>query len=385
MPEQSSLDLIARLVAFDTTTGNSNLPLIAFIEDYLLSHGVPSRRVYGEDTEKANLVATIGPLERPGYILSGHTDVVPVRPENWTTDPFVASLRDGRVYGRGTADMKSFVALVLAKVPRMIASDLQRPLHLAFSYDEEIGCIGVRDIIADMAGWSVRPEACFVGEPTGMQVVIGHKGKRSVRVEVTGRAGHSSLAPEGVNAIEFAAALISKVREIGARLAANSRDTLYDVPHTTAQTGVIQGGRQLNIVPDRCSFEFEFRVIGRDDGDALVEEVLAYARDELEPEMQRIAPEAGFGFEVKVGYDGLDTDPEAPIVALTKVLAGQNDHSKVSFGAEAGLYAGRGGIPSILCGPGSIGQAHKTDEFIELEQLDRCEQFLDRLIAHAAA
>lgn len=385
MPDQSSIDLITRLVAFDTTTGNSNLPLIGFVEDYLLGHGVPSRRVYGEDKDKANLIATIGPVERPGYILSGHTDVVPVRPENWTTDPFVADVRDGRVYGRGTADMKSFVALVLAKVPHMIASDLQKPLHLAFSYDEEIGCIGVRDIIAEMAGWSVQPEACFVGEPTGMQVVIGHKGKRSVRVEVTGKAGHSSLAPEGVNAIEFAAALISKIREIAVRLAANSRDDLYDVPHTTAQTGVIQGGRQLNIVPDRCAFEFEFRVIGHDDGDALVEEVMAYAREELEPEMNRIAPEAGFRFDLMVGYDGLDTDPDAPVVTLTKALAGQNHQSKVSFGAEAGLYANSGGIPSVLCGPGSISQAHKTDEFIELDQLERCERFLDRLIAHATA
>ena len=385
VPSSPAIDMIKKLVSFDTSTGKSNLPLIDFVEDYLKEHGVSARRVYDESRTKANLFATIGPQDRPGYILSGHTDVVPVAGQNWSTDPFTPEIRDGRLYGRGSADMKGFVATALSKVPAMLTAELAVPLHLAFSYDEEIGCVGVRRLIDDMKASGLRPKACIVGEPTMMEVVVGHKGKNAMIVDVTGSPAHSSLAPHNVNAIEYAAALIVKIREIGQRLAAQGPfDRLYDVTHTTCQTGTIQGGTQLNIVPGNCRFEFEFRPIGSDNGDALVEEVKAYARDVLEPQMQAIAPDTGIAFTVQNCYPGLDTKGDEPVVALCKALARRNEHAKVSYGTEAGLFKQRAAIPSIVCGPGDIAQAHQADEFIELAQVAKCEAFIDALIAHAA-
>jgi acetylornithine deacetylase len=381
----AATEILAALVGFDTTSRNSNLPLIAWVESYLARHGIASERIPEPGGEKSNLWATIGPADRPGYILSGHTDVVPVDGQPWTSDPFRLAARDGRLYGRGTADMKGFVACCLAAVPAMLAQPLRTPLHLAFSYDEEVGCIGVRHIVKEIGTKPVRPLGCFVGEPTGMEVVIGHKSKRSYWVTVRGRSCHSSLAPQGVNAVEYAARLIVKIRAMSdAKRAAGPRDPLYDVPFTTGHTGLVEGGIALNVVPDLCKFVFEFRCVPGDDPNALGEEVMAYAREVLEPEMRAVAPEAGIAFEARPFQAGLDTEPGAEIVALAKRLAGRNGHSKVAYGTEAGLYQA-GGTPSVVIGPGSIDQAHKPDEFIAVEELARCCAFLDRLIEHCAA
>src|SRR5215471_13868740 len=290
-----SISVLESLVGFDTTSRNSNLALIGWVEGYLDRLGVGHARVPDETGTKANVWATIGPADKPGYILSGHTDVVPVDGQSWSSDPFRLAQRDGRLYGRGATDMKGFLACCLAAVPDMVARPLARPIHLAFSYDEEVGCVGVRGLISRLERAPVNPIGCFVGEPTEMNVVIGHKAKRSLRVTVHGKTCHSSLAPMGVNAVEYAARLIVKIREINDRLArSGARDPLYDVPHTTGHTGTVQGGTALNIVPDACISEFEFRPLAADDLESLVDEVTSYARGMLEPQMKAVAAGAGF-------------------------------------------------------------------------------------------
>jgi acetylornithine deacetylase len=385
MAERKSVEILEALVGFDTTSRNSNLALIAWVENYLDRYGIAHERVFDETGAKANLWSTIGPAAVPGYILSGHTDVVPVDGQSWSADPFRLTARDGRLYGRGSADMKGFLACCLAAVPDMIAHPMARPIHLAFSYDEEVGCVGVRGLIARLEHAPVTPVGCFVGEPTEMNVIIGHKAKRSLRVTVRGQTCHSALAPKGVNAVEYAARLIVKIREIADRLAHDgARDPLYDVPFTTGHTGTVHGGTALNIVPDLCTFEFEFRSIAADSLDALVAEVMAYAQNVIEPDMKSIAPHAGFVFDVKSGFPGLETTPDANLVDLTKRLSGHRDHGKVAFGTEAGLFD-EAGIPSVVIGPGSIEQAHKADEFIALAELAKCDKFIDGLVAHCRA
>jgi acetylornithine deacetylase len=382
MSVRNTAEILEALVGFDTTSRNSNLALIAWVEDYLDRFGVVHERIFDATGAKANLWSTIGPPAVPGYILSGHTDVVPVDGQDWSHDPFHLAERDGRLYGRGAADMKGFLACCLAAVPDMAARPQARPLHLAFSYDEEVGCVGVRGLISKLERSSVKPIGCFVGEPTGMGVVIGHKAKRSLRVTVHGKTCHSSLAPTGVNAVEYAARLIVKIRDITERLARDgARDPLYDVPFTTGHTGTVHGGTALNIVPDACVFEFEFRSIAADDLDTLVDEVTSYARDVLEPDMQAIAPQSGIAFEVKSGFPGLELSPQADVVHLAKRLAGQGGHSKVAYGTEAGLFDAAG-ISTVVIGPGSIDQAHKADEFIAVDELMNCGRFLDHLVAH---
>jgi acetylornithine deacetylase len=382
---ETATEILATLVAFDTTSRNSNLDLIDWVEAYLGRHGVASLRIPHAHEPKANLWATLGPADRPGYILSGHTDTVPVDGQDWSSDPFVLTERDGRLHARGSVDMKGFLACCLAAVPDMIRAGLKRPLHLAFSYDEEVGCVGVRGIVAHLAEAAVRPLACFVGEPTGMEVVIGHKAKRSFRTTVRGRGCHSSLAPLGVNAIDHAASLVVAIRDLSDRLATQgARDTLYDVPVSTAHTGTFHGGTVLNIVPDLCTFEWELRTIAEDDPDALAAGIMAYARDTLEAPMRAIAPEAAIDFELRSGFPGLETAADAEVVGLAKRLAGRNGHGKVAYGTEAGLFH-EGGTPSVVVGPGSIDRAHKADEFITVDELAQCGVFLDRLIAHCAA
>ena len=382
MPVGRTKNILASLVGFDTTSRNSNLALIAWVENYLDRFGIPYERVVDPTGTKANLWATVGPPDLPGYVLSGHTDVVPVDGQTWSSDPFRVAERDGRLFGRGTADMKGFLACCLAIVPGLAEQRLAHPIHLAFSYDEEIGCVGVRGLIERLSGRALKPLMCIVGEPTEMQVVVGHKGKRSFQATVRGRTCHSSLAPHGVNAVEYAARLIVKIREMADRLAVRgARDSLYEIPYTTAHTGVAQGGTALNIVPDACAFEFEFRVIADDKVDALEAEVKTYARDVLEPEMKAIAPEAGITFAVKSGFPGLNTAADGEAAVLAKQLAERNDHGKVAFGSEAGLFDAAG-IPTVIIGPGSIKQAHTADEFIAVAELEKCNRFLDRLIAH---
>ncbi|MDB2551352.1 acetylornithine deacetylase [Paracoccus sp. (in: a-proteobacteria)] len=379
MSTPSSRDILAQLVAFDTTSRVSNLPLIRYVGDFLSAYGVESRTIPDETGQKANLWATIGPADRSGVILSGHTDTVPVDGQDWASDPFTLDARDGRLYGRGSCDMKGFLACALAAVPGLVARDLARPVHLAFSYDEEVGCVGVVGLLEMLQSENIRPAMCIVGEPTLMQVVTGHKAKRSMRVTVRGRGCHSSLAPQGVNAIDQAARLIVRMQDIAARLAARGGiDRDYDITHSTAHTGIIRGGTALNIVPDICVFDCEFRVLPFEDADALVDELRDYAR-ELEAAMQRIAPEAGIEIDLYAQFPGLDTSPDAPVVTLAKSLTGSNGHSKVAFGTEGGRFDQMLGVPTIICGPGSITQAHKPDEYVEQSQLDACDAFLAQL------
>lgn len=374
-------EILSRLIQFNTVSDRSNLALLDWVEDQLGAHGIAARRVPDETGEKANLIATVGPADIPGYILSGHTDVVPVAGQDWTRDPFGGEIEGGRVWGRGATDMKGYLACVLAAAPEMTAAPLARPLHIVFSYDEEVGCVGVRGALRDIAEWPVRPLGCFVGEPTSMDVVIGHKAKRSLRVHVRGKSAHSSLAPSAVNAAEYAARLAAFVSDRGRRFAAEgAQDPLYDVGHTTAHVGVLNGGVQLNIVPDTAHLDFEIRAIGLDDPEDAVAEIRAFAETELVPAMQAVDPEAGMVFETLSGIDGLEIDADHDVVRLAKRCAGRNDHGKVAYATEGGLFQRMASVPAVVVGPGDIDQAHKPDEFIDIAQLDACSGFLKRLI-----
>ncbi|MEM9427898.1 MAG: acetylornithine deacetylase [Pseudomonadota bacterium] len=373
--------ILAELIRFETVSDRTNLPLLDWVEAYLAEWGVAGRRVMDASGEKANLIVTIGPADVPGYVLSGHVDVVPVEGQDWTVPPFGGVIRDGRVWGRGASDMKGFVAVVLAAVPDMVAAPLARPLHIVLSYDEEIGCVGVRSAVRELSTWPVRPLGCFVGEPTGMDVVLGHKAKVATRAVVTGRAGHSSRAPEAVNAAEYAARLAVWISDRGRALADNgARDPAYDIGHTTAHVGVLAGGVQLNLVPERAVLDFEFRAIAADDPHDLTAEAVAFAEGTLAPAMRRVTTEAGIAFETLSEAPGLDTPPETGIVTYAKSLAGRNGHRKVAFGTEAGLFA-EAGIPSVVIGPGDIARAHKADEYVEIAELEACGRFLSRLVA----
>jgi len=381
MTSADSRALIEALVAFDTVSAKSNLALIAFLRDRLAEHGVVARLVHDEAGGKANLYATIGPQDRPGVLLSGHSDVVPVEGQAWSSDPFSVVERGGRLYGRGTADMKSFLAVAVAHLPAMVAANLKTPIHLAVSYDEEVGCIGVRRLLDVLNGLPVKPAMCIIGEPTGMRVIVGHKGKRATRVHVSGLECHSSLAPQGVNAVDYAAELVVFLRRLARRqLEQGRQDTAYEVAATTIHTGTIRGGTALNIVPKDCIFDFEIRNLPEEDPEPLVEEVRRFAREELEPEMRRVSPDAGIAFEDLSGYPGLDTDPGEEVVTFVKSLVGANQHGKISFGTEGGLFQQTAGIPTVVCGPGEIAQAHKPDEWIALDQVALCERFMQRLI-----
>ncbi len=377
--------LLADLVAFDTVSDRSNLALIAHIENYLASFGIKGERLVDATGQKASLWVTVGPQDRPGLVLSGHTDVVPVAGQDWSHDPFKLIERDGKLFGRGTTDMKGFVAVCLAMVPEMLEAKLTTPIHLAISYDEEVGCVGVRPMLGEVAKKTVRPLGAFIGEPTEMKVIIGHKGKHGVRATFHGLARHSSIAPDGVNAIEYAAELIVEIRRRAATLASVAeRGSLYDVPHSTLLTSIVHGGAALNIVPDTCTVDFECRGIGITESREVTDAIVAWAKAELEPAMKARSPECGIDFEEILDYPALDTEADAAIVTLAKSLAGRNDHAKVAFGTEASLFAAIADIPSVVIGPGSIAQAHTPDEFVEMAQLEKCAGFVERLIAHCA-
>ena len=378
-------ELIERLVAFDTTSRNSNLGLIEWVRDYLQTLGVTSRLTYDGSKKKANLFATLGGGSKPGIVLSGHSDVVPVDGQDWHTDPFKATLSGDRYFGRGVADMKGFIAVALGMAPKFLAAPLKAPVHLALSYDEEVGCIGVRGLIEDLERERIKPAGCIVGEPTSMQVVVAHKGKRSYDCCVTGKEAHSALTPQGVNAIEYAARLIVFIREMAEGLrATEARDNAFDVPFTTLQTGTITGGTAVNIVPRECSFRFEFRYLPGADPDALERKIRRFASETLEPEMRAVDPYASIAIEPTSAIPGLNMADDDRLTYLVHALARDRPvdtgarTSKVAYATEAGLFQ-VAGLPSIICGPGSIGEAHKPNEFITLEQLARCEAFMDRL------
>ncbi|WP_342359075.1 acetylornithine deacetylase [Terrarubrum flagellatum] len=378
-------DILRSLVSFDTTSRNSNLPCIDWIENYLKGLGVATERVMDETGEKANLWATIGPADKPGYVLSGHVDVVPVDGQSWSTDPFALAEKDGKLYGRGACDMKGFDAVCLAMAPAMVKANLKTPIHFAFSYDEEVGCVGVRTLLDKLKDRPVIPKGCFVGEPTSMQVIIGHKGGRRVWVTVKGKAAHSSLVPQGVNAIEWGARVVSFIRDLEEKLETEgNRDPLYDIQHTTTQVGLFSGGVASNIVPEQAKFTYEVRAIGLDDPTEIAKSVERYAREKLEPRMKKIDPACGFEFDWAGGVPGFDAAPETEVVTLAKKFANRNDHAKVAYGTEAGLFVQMAGIPTVVIGPGSIEQAHKPDEFVEIAQLLSCAKFVDNLIQHCA-
>lgn len=387
-PTSTTIDLLRQLIAFDTTSRNSNFPLIEFVEAYLTNLGIESRRVPHTDT-KTNLYATIGPSEevrsRPGIAVSAHTDVVPVEGQDWSTDPWTMTEQDGRLYGRGTADMKGFLAVVLAALPRFVEADLKTPLHLVCSPDEEVGCVGVLPLLADLEANDARPAMAIIGEPSSMGVIAAHKGHYAYRCHITGIEAHSSFAPRAVNAIEYGARLVTRINDIARRKAdAGPFDEAFPVAHTTLHTGVFQGGTAFNIVPRHASFDFEIRTVGTDTDADLFGEIESYALNELLPEMRTVYPDSAITFQVLSSTRGLDTQRDEAVVAevleLTEGLgtAGATV-GKVNYATEAGLFQAAG-IPAVVCGPGSIDQAHGPNEFVDLDQLALAEVFMERLL-----
>jgi len=374
-----SIEMIRTLIGFPTVSRDSNLELIHYARDYLKDLGAEFRLTYDDDRRKANLFATLGPIGEPGIVLSGHTDVVPVEGQDWDTDPFQLAEKDGRLYGRGTADMKSFIAVALAFAPEFARRGLKTPLHFAFSYDEEVGCIGIGRLISDLVRAGIRPGSCIVGEPTLMRPVIAHKGKQGYRCTVRGLAAHSAYAPHGVNAVEAAAEAIAFLKQMARRHRDQGPyDRSFDVAHTTVHTGVIRGGTALNIVPQECVFEFEFRHLPSDNPTALLREFMEYVGKSLEPEMRAVHAGAGFVIEPLSEIPALDTGTETEIVGLAHELSGSSEIGKMSFGTEGSQYQ-RAGIPAVVCGPGSIAQAHKPNEWVAVDQVLKCERFMRRL------
>lgn len=380
MNERTSRALLARLIGFATVSRDSNLALIGFIRDYLADLGVECELFHNAEGTKANLFATLGPLDVGGVVLSGHTDVVPVDGQAWTVEPFALSEREGRLYGRGTADMKGFIASVLAALPAFLSQPLRIPLHLAFSYDEEVGCLGVRSMLAALAQRPHKPRLCLIGEPTELKPVLGHKGKLAMRCQVHGAACHSAYAPYGVNAIEYAARLIGKLGEIGDGLAQpEHHDTRFDPPFSTVQTGVIKGGRALNIVPEECEFDFEVRALPGFDAQGVADQLQGYAEAELLPRMRAVNQGANIRLEALSAYPGLATPADSEAARLVALLSGSAAFGTVAFGTEGGLFD-QAAIPTVVCGPGSMEQGHKPDEFVSVEQLQGCDEMLLRLV-----
>jgi acetylornithine deacetylase len=378
-PLLSTTEMLSRLVSYDTTSRNSNLALIGFVRDYLDAHGIPYRVSADATGEKANIHAIIGPQQQGGVALSGHVDTVPVDGQAWSADPFTLRRADGRLYARGSADMKGFVSACLAAVPDFKANNLARPLHLFISYDEEVGCQGAQRLIQDLDTSGLKPALCVVGEPTGMRPILAHKGKLNVRVRVRGLPGHSSEPAKGVNAIHAASEAIAYVAAEARRLAKEGPfEEGFDPPHTTIHVGTVQGGTILNIIPQRCEFTMEWRTIPGDDAARHLERMRAFVSETIEPAMHEVHRDTGFDCEVLTAMPGLSLDPDHPLTAIVKQLTGSNSTGKVSYGTEGGYYQ-NDGIPTIICGPGHIAQAHQPNEWIAQDQLDACDVFIRRL------
>ena len=377
-PIYTPTELLARLVAFDTTSHKSNLSLVAFVEDYLLQHGVVSQRVTSDDGAKASLFATIGPIGTSGIALSGHTDVVPVDGQVWDSDPFTLRAEGGKLYGRGSSDMKGFLACVLAAVPEFLRRRLKTPIHLAFSYDEEIGCIGVRPMIGEFGKALPKPRLVIVGEPTSMRVVDAHKGPIRWQVEVIGRAAHSSMAHLGVNAVTYATRLIGELEHMESDLKVSSRNDRFVPPYATLQVTKIDGGTASNIIPISCRFGFEVRATPGLDGDAIERRLQTFADTACLPEMRCVAPEADITITRANNVPPFGVAADSEIVALTLKLAQQNETHTVSYATEAGLFQDAGSL-SIVCGPGDIAQAHTANEWLAESELHSCMTFLHRL------
>jgi acetylornithine deacetylase len=384
VPSTEALAMIERLIAYDTTSRESNLGLIEWARDYLEGLGAKTRLTYDAKGVKANLFATLGESEKPGLILSGHTDTVPVDGQVWKTDPFVPTIVGDKLYARGSADMKGFIGIALHHAPTFVAAieagRLDAPIHYSLSYDEEIGCIGVRGLIADLEAIGLKAAGCIVGEPTSMQPIIAHKGTHRFSCHVHGREAHSSYTTHGVNAIEYAARLVVFIRELTDRLKATEvRDYGFTVPFSTMSTGVIRGGIAANVIPKHCEVHFDMRTLPSASAEALYGEIVAYAGT-LEAEMQQEDPAGRVVLTWESSTDGLAAGEDDAIVKLAKDLSRIDKTGKVSYGTEAGLFQ-QIGIPTVVCGPGDIAQAHAPDEFVALDQLAQCERFMERLAA----
>ncbi|AEQ53749.1 acetylornithine deacetylase [Pelagibacterium halotolerans] len=373
--------ILSRLVAFPTLSRQSNLALLDYVEGLFVPAGIRVERFYSEDGSRANLLATIGPGTSDGVLLSGHCDVVPVDGQDWCHDPFALHEADGKAYGRGTADMKGFLAVAIHTMLNASTRELRLPLQLAISYDEEIGCLGVRGMLDVLEHRSDRPAFCIVGEPTGMRIATGHKGKRALRACCHGTAAHSALAPTALNALHMGAALIARLQDRQERLRlSGAQDGAYDIPYSTIHVGVMAGGTALNIVPERCDLEIEIRNIAQDDADSLLGHIIEDAEAVAAPLRGRF-PNASIDIEDVSAYPGLDNPPGAPIVALLQTaLRTSEPPIKVAFGTEGGLFHERLKIPTIVCGPGHMEQGHKANEFVEIAQLVQCSDFLSTIV-----
>jgi len=377
--------MIDRLLGFPTVSRDSNLGLIEYARDHLAALGVRPRLVYDRREKKAALFCSLADdpaaVRHDGLILSGHTDTVPVDGQDWDSDPFRATHRDGRIVARGSADMKGFIAIALAWAPRFLAAQARLPVHLALTYDEETTFMGIRNLVADLADQGVRPAGCIIGEPTDMRAIVAHKGKRDYCCTLRGREAHSSLTPTGVNAIEYAAQLIGFIRGLAAKMAAEEpRDARFEVPHSTLQTGVIRGGIAVNVVPRDCSFEFEMRNLPATPHETMSAQIIDYAQRELLPQMRKVAADADIRFELGMDLPAFGIAPDAPLVQWAQKLA-RTQHlgpGAVSFATEASLFA-NAGIPTVVMGPGSIEQAHKPNEYLSYAQVAACEAFFARL------
>ncbi|MEL6373698.1 MAG: acetylornithine deacetylase [Pseudomonadota bacterium] len=390
---ETAQDLLARLVAFDTTSHRSNMPLISFVRDYLADHGVESQLIATPDGEKANLFATLGSMAdavpdadgRVGIGLSGHTDVVPVTGQAWDTDPFTLTEKDGKLYGRGTCDMKGFIACALAAVPALKARTLKTPVHLLLSYDEEVGCTGVRPMIEQFGSTLPTPQMVIVGEPTTMEVVDGHKGATRLRVEVTGRAAHSSMAHLGANAVMAAARMIAEAHACHRACVEGPQYDRFTPPHPTVQVNLVEGGFAQNVVPVTSVFAVDIRVLpGRDTVGEVRARLQRFADEVILPELRAVAPEANVSIEETNSIPPFLAGEASQATTMALKLAGTNDISAVSYGTEAGLFQ-EGGAPSIVCGPGDIAQAHTANEFLVKDELGKCMAFMDRLGDQVAA
>jgi acetylornithine deacetylase len=383
VPSAASRAMIERLIAFNTVSRDSNLGLIEWVRDYLQGIGAKTRLTHDASAKKANLFATLGDSKKPGLILSGHTDVVPIDGQDWDTDPFAAVERDGRLYARGSADMKGFIGIALAQAPKFVAAlngnKLDAPLHYALSYDEEVGCLGVRGLIRDLEEQGIRPAGCVVGEPTSMQPIIAHKGTHRFRCAVHGREAHSSYVTHGVNAIEYAARLVVFIRQLADRLAQlEQRDYGFTVPYSTLSTGLIQGGIAANVVPKDCVFQFDMRTLPQAKPDSLYQEIRRYA-EQLAAEMRGIDAGAGIDLQWVSQTVGLAAAESDAIVQWAMQLSKNSTVGKVSYGTEAGLFQ-KMGVATVICGPGDIAEAHRPNEFVALDQLAQCESFMDRIL-----
>ena len=373
-----ALELAQTLVRMNTVSHNSNLELIHFIRDHLARLGVKSRLTFNEDKTKANLFATLCEGKPAGIILSGHTDTVPWDGQDWTMDPLSALVKDGNLYGRGSADMKAFIGVAVSQAEQFLNSDAPFALHYAFSYEEEIGCFGVKELIADLRDANIQPLACIVGEPTSMIPAIAHKGVYRYKCCVRGKEAHSSLTPHSVNAIEMAARVVGRVRDMAEDFEKNEpRFEGFDVPFSTSSVGQFHGGIADNVVPRDAEFRYEFRDLPTANAAQMQSEVVAYAKS-LEPAMKKVAPAAGFEFETICEIPSFLGSKDDPVTRLAQELSGEKSTTLVAFGTEAGLFK-NAGISTVVCGPGSIQQAHQPDEYVSLEQLGRCEAFMQGL------